>query len=459
MQRIVIIGGGFSGTLVSVHLLRSAHAHRSLHITIVEREPRRIARGFAYSTPHQACVLNVPAGRMSAFEDDAAHFVRWASTRDPSITGATFVPRSMYGDYLIALLNDAQAAAGRSAHLDRIAVEVVGIDDPAPPAPAKVTLADGRTLDADRIVLATGNFPPCDPPTADAKFAAGDRYTQNPWAPDALSGLPTDTPSLLIGTGLTMLDVAIVLRDGGNQSKMHAVSRRGLVPQPHRVAVKPPPTLPFPESMRLPNPTLLRLFKALRREVQEQSGHGLDWREVVTALRQDTPRLWGSLDPRGKRQFLRHLMPFWETHRHRAAPETARRIQRLSAEGALLIQAARILRIEEDAEGVRVSLRRRGTGSDELLRVGHVINCTGPDTDIERCGGTLLQTAISEGLLQPDELRLGLEVAADGATIRADGTVSRRIFTIGPLRRSRLWETTAVPELRAQAAALAASLL
>jgi uncharacterized NAD(P)/FAD-binding protein YdhS len=458
VEKIVIIGGGFSGTLLCVHLLRRTSATRPAQITLIEREPRRLARGFAYSTPHESCLLNVPAGRMSAFEDDRDHFVRFAMQRNRSIGGGTFVARGLYGDYLAALLADAQGAA-RHAKFEQISAEAVEIDDPPFAGQADVRLADGRRLDADRVVIALGNFPPCDPPGADARFLDSARYTRNPWGTEALDGVSTDGQVLLIGTGLTMLDVALVLSDMGLKSKIYAISRRGLLPQPHRASDRPPQMLPFPRSMRMSHPTPLRLLRALRKEIAEQSKNGVDWRDVVTSLRNDTPALWHSLDRRGRQQFLRHLVPLWDTHRHRSAPATARRIHQMRDSGQLIVKAARIERIELDAQRVAVTVKERHASGTHVLHVGHVVNCTGPDTNLARVGGALLRSALARGLIKPDELGLGLDVAPDGAVIRADGTMSHRLYTIGPLRRAQLWETTAVPELRVQAAELAARIL
>jgi uncharacterized NAD(P)/FAD-binding protein YdhS len=171
--------------------------------------------------------------------------------------------------------------------------------------------------------------------------------------------------------------------------------------------------------------------------------------------------LWQSLDERGRRQFLRHLQPFWDTHRHRAAPQTAARVQRLRDEGQLLVRAARLLRIEPDdrANSLRVTLRPRGATYVETLEVSHVINCTGPDPDLKRGGGPLIADLFERGLAALDSLGLGLRTAPDGALLDHRSAPSARLFTLGPPRRGDLWETTAVPELRIQSSALIRQLI
>jgi uncharacterized NAD(P)/FAD-binding protein YdhS len=227
------------------------------------------------------------------------------------------------------------------------------------------------------------------------------------------------------------------------------------------VSASPPPHLPFPDSMRMNQPTPRELLRALRREVRDAAARGDDWREVVTALRHDTPALWQSLDPRGRRQFLRHLQPFWDTHRHRAAPQTAARVQAMRDAGQLVVRAARLLRIEPAPRGggIQVTLRPRRATYVETIEVAHVINCTGPDPDLARGGGPLLATMIARGQATPGPLGLGLRTAPDGALLHPDGSPSPRLFTLGPPRRGDLWETTAVPELRVQAGELAQRVL
>ena len=310
-------------------------------------------------------------------------------------------------------------------------------------------------LDVDQVVLAIGNFPPADPRVEGDEIYASLRYARDPWSPDALE-LDRREDVLLLGTGLTMCDVALALRDLDHRGRIYAVSRRGLLPQPHRVSAVPPPHLDAPSDLQAWPDTAIGMLRALRREVRDKAAAAVDWREVVTSIRGDTPALWQRLDVDERRRFLERLRPYWETHRHRSSPETAFAVESLIASGALEVIAGRVERYAEDAGGVVVTLRRRGSSElrraprrqgDQLHRPGHRPGAR------ERSArpGSLRRT----GLIRPDPLGLGLDTDEDGRLLDAEGRPSERLFLVGPLRKGQLWENTAVPELREEARRMA----
>src|SRR5690348_10350389 len=121
-MRIAIVGGGASGVLTAIHLARCWTEPARLQVILYD-DAARVARGAAYSTDNPRHVLNVPAGRMSAFADEPEHFVRWLQRRDPGATAESYRPRTEYGDYLAHCL--AQHARGiglvvRHAHVHDI---------------------------------------------------------------------------------------------------------------------------------------------------------------------------------------------------------------------------------------------------------------------------------------------------------------------------------------------------
>src|ERR1051325_4241278 len=217
MQRIAVVGAGFSGAATVIQLLRR-HGAEPIMVTLISRHPE-LGRGVAYGTHSPTHLLNVPAARMSLFPDDEEDFLRFARERDPETQGGSFMPRSLYGEYLAARLDQAVAAAPR-ARFAALTGEAVGLQ--FVDGRARLGLADGSMLEAERVVIASGNYPPGDPRIPDMAFYRHARYIRDPWAPGALERVDPKQPVLLIGTGLTMMDVALEL------------SRRGFAPPMHR---------------------------------------------------------------------------------------------------------------------------------------------------------------------------------------------------------------------------------
>jgi len=444
MATVAIVGAGFCGTMVATHVLRRA-ASSIERVVLIERNGGEIG-GVAYGTRSTSHTLNVPAGRMSAFADDPGDFLRYVRDRDAALTGGSFVPRRIYGEYLVRTLD----AAARSSEVDLIRVSGEAVDVGEHAAGVRLTLLDGRVVDAERAVLAVGNYPPSDPPAAAERLSTSLRYARDPWAPDALERA-RDEPVLLLGSGLTMCDVVLALRDDDQRGPVLAISRRGLLPQSHRLSTKPPPHLDPPADLDEWPTTVLGLVRGLRREVRAAGNRGVDWREVVTSIREQTPALWQRLDTEERRRFLRHARPYWETHRHRSSPETAFAVESMRESGALELLAGRVARLVETATGVTVTYAPRDGSSPRQLVVGKVINCTGPDTDLARVRDPLMRALRAHGTIRPDPLGLGLDTDEDGRLMGADGRASDRLTLVGPLRKGRLWEHTAVPELRVEA--------
>ncbi len=448
-ERVVaVVGAGFCGTMTAVHLLRLGEGSVG-RVVLVERVSGGVG-GVAYRTGSASHTLNVPAGRMSAFADDPDGFLRFVREREPSLTGGSFVPRRLYGAYLARTLADAIRES--AVPLTRVAGEVVDAEPGADRV--RVQLADGRRFEADDVVLAIGNYPPSDPPGIAPEVAGSLAYARDPWADDALEA-DRDRPVLLVGTGLTACDVTLALRDADHLGQLVAVSRRGLLPQPHRVSAKPPPHLDRPATLDAWPGTALGFLRGLRREVDEAAARGVDWREVVTSVRDDTQTLWQRLDERERRRFLRHLRPYWETHRHRASPETMLAVESLIEHGALEVVAGSLLATRLVDGEVEATIARRGGGAAQVLRFGKVINCTGPDTDLSRVADPLVARLRERSAIRPDVLGLGLDSDEAGRAIEASGALSTWLSVLGPLRKGRLWENTAVPELRVEALALA----
>jgi uncharacterized NAD(P)/FAD-binding protein YdhS len=442
---VAIVGAGFSGSMLALHLLKAGPP--DLRITLVERTPG-FGRGLAFGTHNPRHLLNVRVGNMSAFPDDPQHLERWLSThaRDEAADPAAFISRGTYGRYLASLLQNAVRKADGARRL--ILAHDEAVDLQRRQDGLRLTLAMGNTLDLDVVVLAIGNSPPGPPAGVALESLPSGVYVPDPWAKAALHGLDKAAPVLLIGTGLTMVDIAVTLEACGHEGPVLAVSRRGLTPRTHSgFATIPKATAAIGEL------ALSRLLRQVRRRAA-----AVGWREAIDEVRPATQAIWRRADLAQRRRFLRHLRPWWDVHRHRMAPAVADRIAAMRRDGRLAIAAGRILRAEPDEPGASVIWRPRGSADEEIVRVGRIINCTGYGGDPARAGNPLIRSLIESGEARADPLALGLDVDENCQVVDANGRVDARLRAIGPITRGSLWEIWAVPDIRNQVAGLAADL-
>jgi uncharacterized NAD(P)/FAD-binding protein YdhS len=453
---VLIIGAGFSGTLTAVHLLRRG-ASAGWRIMLLERRSR-IGRGLAYHTWDDNLLLNVPAGNMSALPDEPGHFVDYLHTVDPAFNTGSFVSRRIYGDYLEFTLAEAERLA--PAALTKLHGEVVSIRRNAPQSTGfTATLADGRRLEAERVVLAFGHFGPQDP-----QAAVGGRdaqtYIGNSWDFDAIDRTDASRPVAVIGAGHTGIDVVFRLTRNSDSRKVFLISRRGLLPHGHRFTPKAPAPGGFPEYLRTTPATLAAHVRAIREQAERKMAAGGDWRDVLNELRAHTPAIWQRLELRDRRKFLNRLVPYWDIHRHRLAPAAFLRLEQMLRSGQVETIAGHVQTMERRADG-RLDLVVRGRRGGELRRldVGAVVNCTGPNYDIATLTAPLPAQLRDDGMIRQDALRLGIEFDEGYRVTGRDGSPVSGLYYIGPMLKARYWEAIAVPELRVHAFKLASVLL
>jgi uncharacterized NAD(P)/FAD-binding protein YdhS len=425
---VAIVGAGFSGTMLAAELAR-----RGVKSLLFEGAARE-GRGTAYSTTEPAHLLNVPAAKMSAWADDPDHFARAVEAEGGS--GKDFAERRRFGRYLREILDQAVAegmvevipARALSARRDecgwRIAVE------------------GGDEVAADRLALAHGNQPP-EPLRGTEQLCA--RFVNNPWI--AASGeaiaevADSHGDALIIGTGLTMIDMVLSLDAAGHRGRILALSRRGQIPRSHADFESAPVGLD-----ELPLGNVGALWRWLRRRAGQ-----VGWRAAVDSWRPHSHAIWRSLDAGEQRRFMRHARPWWDVHRHRIAPQVAAQIAGMVGEGRLEIVAGRIGAMRKVEDGLEVAISRRGRSSNQVRRFAAVFNCTGPLGAILRTRDPLLKQMLNDGLIAADELKVGLAVD-DGAR------AGEGVWALGPLTKGAYWEIVAVPDIRGQAAAVAEAL-
>jgi uncharacterized NAD(P)/FAD-binding protein YdhS len=425
---VVIIGGGFSGTMLAAQLAR-----RGLTAIIVEGR-RRAGRGTAFSTPEAVHLLNVPATKMSAWPDEPDDFAD--TVADEGYQPTDFVQRRRFGAYVSAILDEARAS-GRVALIDGQAID-------AKPRESSwtVSLEDGSRIEAGALALAHGNQPP--EPLLVAQGISPDLFVNDPWSDEGRAAVLRIAQEggdvLIVGTGLTMVDVVLSLDAAGHQGRIVALSRRGLTPRAH--APYEPVSV---ERDEVPHGSVTGLWCWLRNRAAQ-----LGWRGAFDSLRPHSPALWQSLDEKQQKRFLRHARPWWDVHRHRIAPEVAAVLKRLIREGRLEIVAGRIKSMREGNRELVAGIQRRGKSEAKEQHFALGVNCTGPLGAIGRSEDGVLRNLFDAGLARPDWLGMGLDV--DGRS-RVAG--AERLWAVGPLTKGRFWEIVAVPDIRGQVADVA----
>jgi uncharacterized NAD(P)/FAD-binding protein YdhS len=451
LKSIAVIGGGFSGATTAINLARLSQV--SLQITVInQRHP--VGRGLAYDTRRADRLLNVVARNMSALADEPNHFVEWLGTRseyldDPhSALRERFVPRRVYGDYLQSLF---QWYCGTCAHERDTRIEIVhgeATDIAIEDQRAQITLAGGRIIAADKVVLAVGNQSPVFLPVHGLNPQSL-KYIGNPWIGWEEKLPSKDQDLLLVGTGLTMADNFLALQELGWRGRIMAISRSGLLPLSHFKGFEYPVLLDDESAVG----GLRKIFSIFKQHYRTTRARNLNPAILIDKLRPFTQRVWQNFSLFEKRQFNRHFRSHWNFMRHRLAPEVHQQLCEAILSGRLEIIKGRLLECEESNDKLRILVESCRVKS--WIEVGALINCTGPRESYLPSESSLFNNLFSRGLIEPDEMDMGIKVAPNFSVTDRRGNDSEILYALGALLKGTLWETTAVPELRSQAFRLA----
>lgn len=456
---ILIIGGGLSGTMLAVQLLRLPGQRRILII-----EPRaELGRGEAYSAVELGHTLNGNAARMSVDPDNPDDLTQWLSAHiaaggwpesaEQNVPiSELFPPRGLFGVYVQQRLAEARVVGARhGSTVEHICAEAVDLQTDADSV--QLSLSNGQTLRGTHAVLATGMFPAARTPQKESSGL--NAAALDPWDVAAMRQLDPQSTVLIIGSGLTMVDAVVSLEQAGHRGPIEVFSRHGLLPHVRR---QPPAWVDFlaaDHSIRTPR----QLLRELRRHCCEAIAQGIDWQAPLDTVRAHIGRLWSQATDLQRRQFVRHVRPWWESHHHRSPPLSAALVERLHSEGRLRIQAASFQGLEPLAgEGVSIRIRRRGEAESCVVQGAALINSSGIEYDWRRVARPLPQQLLARGLVRPGPLALGIAATVEGAVLDAEGQAGSRLFAMGPPLRGMWWESTAVTDVALQAKALAARL-
>ncbi|WP_064117570.1 FAD/NAD(P)-binding protein [Pseudomonas fluorescens] len=457
---ILIIGGGLSGTMLAVQLLRLP-GQRKIFII----EPRaELGRGEAYSAVELGHTLNGNAARMSVDPDNPDDLTQWLtahiagggwpeSAEQDVPVSELFPPRGLFGVYVQQRLAEARTVGVRhGSSVEHICAEVIDLQIDGDSV--QLSLSDGQRLKGAYSVLATGMFAAARTPQ---KQSSGlNAAALDPWDVAAMRQLDPQSTVLIIGSGLTMVDAVVSLQQAGHRGPIEVFSRHGLLPHVRR---QPPAWTDFlgaDHGIRTPR----QLLRQLRRQCRNAIAQGIDWQAPLDTVRMHIPRLWSQATDAQRRQFVRHVRPWWESHHHRSPPLSAALVERLHSEGRLRIQAASFKALEPSPEaGVRIRIRRRGESQTCVVQGAALINSSGIEYDWRRVARPLPQQLLARGLIQPGPLALGIAAAVDGAVLDVEGRAADRLFAMGPPLRGMWWESTAVTDVALQAKALAVRLV
>ncbi len=406
MKNVAIIGGGFCGTVVAAQLL--AHSEQPIRVCLFDRAGV-FGAGIAYATDEPNHFLNVPAAKMSAFEDEPAHFISWLSTQGIDL-GDGFLPRRTYRRYLQSLLD--QAPKNSRSELRLHPEAVVALEEGF-----RLRTASDRFYWVDEVVLATGYL-------ASSCFEALSPFVPVHWPKQVQS-------AIVIGSGLSAMDGAASIFTRFPEATVTLLSRHGRTAEPFTTAP--------PHAISTPPATVRELVRWLRDEI-ERSG---SWTAVFDAMRPRWNDLWQGLSEADRRRFLRHLRPYFERHRHRVPPGQAAALAPYWASGQL-----QLLR----AEAASASQLEVTTRSGDRLQADLVLNASGASRDWTQSDDPLIGQLLASGQIRPGPLYMG--ISAD-----AIGRIAPHLYTLGPPLKGTQWETTAVPELRRQAFAICTAIL
>lgn len=451
--RLVVVGGGFTGAVLAIHAIRAAT--RALDIVVLE--PRaELGLGIAFGTTDPSHRMNVPSDRMDIAKAEPGAASAWFRGQgilpDPKSedgTGRAYVPRLAYGAYIRAVLARTLAAAEGRVRLRHLCTRATAV------RPAgefwHVACETGDVIEADRVALCFGHAVPALPCPLGPGVTASRGFVPDPWAPRALAAIAPDAAVLVVGTGLTMADVVTSLMAAGHRGPIAAVSRRALLPKAHGLFLK---TLDVVGDT--PPRTALGLLRLVRRQVRALDP-ALGWHPVIDSLRAVLPDVWNGLPAAERVRIVRRLLPFWDVHRFRIAPQVEATLARARAAGQLSIARAAVTGLSRDEDGrLRATLRPPG-GSAEQRRFDAVVLCTGPERDVS--ANPLVGALLAAGTARLDAAGLGLAVDRASRIVGPAGAVRPGLAAFGPMTRGSFGEMTGAPDIALHIEAVVAGFL
>lgn len=455
MKKIGIIGAGFTGTMTAVQLINKLTEPCEI---ILINEQETLNKGIAYNPYSDKHLLNVIAGKMSAYPNKADHFLEWVmqkdnfKNKDKTLIENSFLPRQIYGEYLCSIWEEAKTIAN-SKQIQLTVIDSFVIDLDILDNTVFLWLENDLKLNVNQCVIATGNQIPRNPKIKNMNFYNSPNYFQNPWKIESVKHTKENLPVLIVGNGLTMVDSVLGLLEQGFKGDIYSISPNGFNILPHRHNGLKYSKLV--EELR-DNMTIQELVKLINKHIKMVREYGVSAEPIIDSLRPHTQKIWKSFSDNEKKLFMSRLRHLWGVARHRIPIHSHDKIQQLRIDGKLHINSGKIIDITESNESITVQYFDKKENEIKAINISRVINCTGPETDLINLDKSFLKNCLLKGILTQDKLKLGINTDTETfQIINSDGKPHTNLYTIGSNLKGELWETTAVNELRGQAEKLA----
>lgn len=446
--RIIIIGGGFSGASAAVQLARKIAD--PIAIKVIE-PAAELGAGLAYSTDDPVHRLNAITAAHSIDVADPFHFTDWCREQglaqgDPDAlvaNGEMFVRRRDFRRYLkeTVAAHAAMSNGSTITHVRERASDLRLTRDGV-----HVVLESGEETAADMAILAPGNPPWRQPAWASGSGAGHPRIFLEPMR-SGLNGIPAEAKVLVVGAGLTALDIIASLTARGHSGPITAISRRGMRPQAQAPRILAPPADP-PEPPVVPldllqgvlpdyvtgDPlTALELLRGMRRHAARTAEEGMGWQAGFDAVALPLSRIWPRLPLAEKQRVLRHLRPFYDAHRFRTPPMTDAAVRLCEAAGQVAFRKATI-RALDVADEDRLVAQLHGPGRVSRQEAfDAVINCTGLDSAGTLHHDRLLASLHQQGMVTSHPTGLGIVTDEENRIVSASGGIAPQVRAIGAL--------------------------
>jgi uncharacterized NAD(P)/FAD-binding protein YdhS len=437
MKKIAIVGFGFCGIMVFGNILKKISTQKSqnkIKFIIFEKDGEE-ALGAGFSNFNDNYILNVPAKRMSPFQDSPDDFVNFLKENYPEIYSKNgpdgYISRNIYGQFLKKLRNDFfKIANDLKIDYELIQKAVTNIDE------GFKIQTESLIFDADEVVLSSSFV------QSKLNYCLNDEKLISPlWSKNSINfhqknNFKVDDKICIIGTGLSAVDVLVGLNAKNFSGKIYAISRRGNFPKPHfsHHNNTSQGSINFIDDSDTTT-GIVNISLKFRKYLRDNQNY--DLRNLIDSIRGKTKFLWQNLDEKNKRSFLKKILPYWNIFRHRVPNSSLEIINKMIKDNRLEIIKSSVKSIEK-SDGKFIIKTNKKT-----LECSYVVNCLGFDFNIKNY--PLIQSMTDKKLLKQDLI-----------LVQSNNV---KIHLVGGLNIGRDFEITAVPDIRVDANLVAEKIL